>query len=185
MEFTLRYRGPLRSNAGPDQKHEIRKQIHQQLDVLWQQTPLIEHRRYFDGSRPDEDINLTAKVGEFSFVPLVSSKLFLVCGLEIVMLRPEPPGRIITQGGDLDNRLKTLFDALRFPKNGAEIPRGASPAINEEFFFCLLEDDNLITSVAVRADQLLDSTAAPNDVDIFIRVSTKPTRSCFANLGLT
>jgi hypothetical protein len=36
------------------------------------------------------------------------------CSLSILFLRHEPQGGII-QSGDLDNRINTLFDALRIP----------------------------------------------------------------------
>jgi hypothetical protein len=64
----------------------------------------------------------------------VCSQLRLVARLSIVMLRPEPPGSIITAGGDIDNRLKTLFDALRMPKVISEIPNGDAPQIGETPF---------------------------------------------------
>lgn len=40
--------------------------------------------------------------------------------MEITLLRPEPPGSIVSSG-DIDNRLKTLFDALELAK-GTIIP---------------------------------------------------------------
>jgi len=46
------------------------------------------------------------------FLPLVRQSLSLVCKLDILFLRKEEPGGIITQSGDIDNRLKTLFDGI-------------------------------------------------------------------------
>ena len=57
----------------------------------------------------------------FKFAPLVNKKLELVSELDILFLRPEEPGQIVS-GGDIDNCLKTLFDALRCPSNKHEIP---------------------------------------------------------------
>jgi hypothetical protein len=92
--------------------------------------------------------------GPFNFVPLATSDLRLVAELEVLLLRPEPPGRLVTQGGDIDNRLKTLFDALCLPQvNG--LPRDDQPAADEHPFFCVLEDDNLVSSVHVRTEHLL------------------------------
>ena len=61
-------------------------------------------------------------------------------GYEIFMLRPEVPGAIITQGGDIDNRLKTLFDALRMPQNENELPKDEIPGTDEVPFFWLFPD---------------------------------------------
>jgi len=46
-----------------------------------------------------------------NYFPLVRNSLGLVCGIRVLFLRREPPGRVY-QGGDIDGRLKTLFDAL-------------------------------------------------------------------------
>lgn len=90
------------------------------------------------------------------------------------MLRPEEPGNLITAGGDIDNRLKTLLDALRYPKNANEIPVDVLPDVDENPFHCLLEDDNLITGLSVTTDRLLQP-AGPNAVELLIAVQINPT----------
>lgn len=176
MHFTLIYTGDLKANARPDDKHQLRKAFHSQLKVLWQQEPLVEHKKWYDNSDPAEKINLNRNVGPFRFIPLVSPALHLVCTLQISMLRPEPPGSLITQGGDIDNRLKTLFDALRIPKNEDELPKGATVTHDEDPFFCLLEDDNLITSVGVKTDRLLTFPMNASQVHLDILVETRVTK---------
>lgn len=175
MRFTLTYTGDLRANARPDHKHELRTAFHAQLAMLWKQQPLADERKWFDGSGKTK-INLNRSVGTFCFVPLVSPALHLVCGLDIFMLRPEPPGSIVTQGGDIDNRLKTLLDALRCPHDEGELPKGSSPGPGEQPFFCLLEDDALITSISVRTDRLLVPSASAASVHLDIQVTTELTR---------
>src|SRR6266849_6098917 len=54
-------------------------------------------------------------IGGKQFVPLVRQSLALACSLDILFLRREEPGSLILQGGDIDNRIKTLFDALKMP----------------------------------------------------------------------
>jgi hypothetical protein len=50
-------------------------------------------------------------------------------------LRADIPGKVV-QSGDIDNRLKTLFDALRMPASDLEMAECASgPANGEEPFF--------------------------------------------------
>ena len=50
----------------------------------------------------------------------------LTCGLKILFLRKEGPGKLILQGGDIDNRLKTLLDALKMPSDLSEIVKDAT-----------------------------------------------------------
>ncbi len=97
------------------------------------------------------------------------------------MLRPEPSGTIITQAGDIDNRLKTLFDALRIPQNEGELPKESAPDISEDPFFCLLEDDMLITSVSVKTDRLLTPVKNQAEVQLVIQVKTQLTRMLVGN----
>jgi hypothetical protein len=56
--------------------------------------------------------------------------------------------------GDLDNRVKTLIDALKMPAQCSELA-GATPSADEDPFFCLLEDDRLIYDFRVQSDRLL------------------------------
>jgi hypothetical protein len=49
------------------------------------------------------------------FVPLISKAGGFTCALEILFLRRDNPGHLIASGGDIDNRLKLLFDGLRMP----------------------------------------------------------------------
>ena len=184
MEFTLIYSGPLKGNGGPDHKHQIRCQIHSQMRTLWSRSPLVDLRHFYTLESSDKSVDLNRSVGPYNFVPLVRSSLWLVCALDVSLLRPEAPGAIITQGGDIDNRLKTLFDSLRYPRNVGELPKGSTPGVDERPFFVCWEDDNLITAVSVRTDRLLLPDAGPGDVHLHLRVTTRPTRGCFANLGL-
>jgi hypothetical protein len=101
-----------------------------------------------------------------------------------MLLRPEPPGSIISQGGDIDNRLKTLFDALKVPTEPTALPLSAKPTDDENPFFCLLQDDNLITKVQVSTDRLLDSCESTSEVVLLIHVTTKAVRASWANTGL-
>jgi hypothetical protein len=110
----------------------------------------------------------------FEFVPLIHEGSGSVCALDILFLRRERPGELITNEGDIDNRIKVLFDALRYPKNGGELA-GATPSANETPFCCLLEDDKLITEVKVVTDELLTPRLNPEPqsyVELVIHVRT-------------
>jgi hypothetical protein len=184
VEFTLCYRGPLkattRTSTRMQHKHDdLRKHFHLQLKALWQQEPLSSHRMFLD---PSEDGNVLHAVEPFQLVATVSSRLQMVADLAITMLRPEPPGSIVTQSGDIDNRLKTLLDALKVPTRD-EVPSNATPESGEPLFFCLLEDDDLNTSLDIRTDRLLDP-ANPSEVLLLLHVKTRLVVGTFGNLGL-
>jgi hypothetical protein len=46
------------------------------------------------------------------------------CSIDILFLHRDAPGRIVRSGGDIDNRIKVLFDALRVP----DVCHGLPPA---------------------------------------------------------
>src|SRR2546427_5155527 len=157
MEFRLAYRGLLRPNGDSVHKHELRRALHRQMRILWSQLPLVEYshppKNFLDPSPTQGSTSLVQPLSGFQFVPLVSERINLIADLNILLLRSEPPGAIVTQGGDIDNRLKTLLDALRMPRVTAEIPTGETPRADESPFFCVLEDDALVTGVSVTSDR--------------------------------
>lgn len=184
MEFRLIYDGPLKSAAGVDDKHYVRKAFHEQLKLLWKQVPLSDSHDLLEDPPKKNRISVISGFENFKFAPLVSERLHLICELDITLLRPEAPGSVITQGGDIDNRLKTLFDSLRMPKNLNELPSKIRFDGLEKPFYCLLEDDNLITKVNVSTDRLLRQSAGQNDVVMVIHVTTKATKAVWGNMGL-
>lgn len=70
------------------------------------------------------------------------------------------------------------------PKVINELPSGDMPGVNEDPFFCLLEDDNLVTRLAVVTDRPLDPISDKSEVLLLIHVQIKRTIGTFANLGL-
>jgi hypothetical protein len=127
-------------------------------------------------------ISLSIKRGAFRFVPLVSTRLHAIADLEVLLLRPGPPGHLLQGGGDIDNRLKTLLDSLKVPEENA-LPKGIVPGPSESPYYCLLEDDKLVTGIRVETDRLLDPQNE-REVLLVIRVTTKYTSAIFANVGL-
>lgn len=205
MEFRLTYAGPLPATQGnevgsqrslkPQQKHAIRQAFHRQLKWLWEVTPFLKtgersgSSALITESSPDplpHDIeSLAARYNLYgwNFVPLVTEDLNLICGLDILLLRPQVPGELIS-AGDLDNRLKTLFDALRIPVDNEGYSNRA-PEDGEKRFFCLLEDDKLITKVSVETDQLLEfAEGTPNAdaVRLVITVRLRPYEMTLDNM---
>jgi|ERR1039458_8394765 hypothetical protein len=119
------------------------------------------------------------------FVPLVTKAGGFTCSLDILFLRRDNPGGLIVKGadgGDIDNRIKVLFDGLKMPETVSDL--GGLPLESDENpFFCLLEDDSLITSVTITTDRLLlerDSEEKRNDVYLIIHVTVLNPSALFA-----
>jgi len=197
MRLTLNYEGPLHAasagNTRADEKHNIRKVFHAQLAELWATAPhlnslvsrfLNPDQHPYSASHPV----YTSTIGQFSFLPLVTERLAAICELDILFLRRQPIGKLVfNQGGDIDNRIKVLFDALRMPTQEKEIPPTAAPDETERpFFYSLLEDDGLITSFRVESERLLgpvepDSAA---NVKLVVRATIKVHKLTYWNMGL-
>lgn len=185
MEFTLHYRGPLKANGRPLEKHALRRIFHQQLKELWNQKPLSGFKKKLLDQPPgDQSLNVIRDIAGFQFAPLVAEKTSLVAEFKIVLLRPEPPGSIVTQAGDIDNRLKTLLDALKVPSEPNALPPNAKPEEGETPFFCVLEDDNLITRLDVKTDRLLEPDLDSSEVVVNIGVITKHIQVLWGTIGL-
>jgi len=208
MNFRLTYEGPLVASGSNSagrikEKWTIRKKIQPQLAELWATHPVLkgiglsglDSSTRMDGgihlsSLIDIKIGSSARVaakllepviiGGHNFVPLVRKSLELACGLDILFLRKELPGSLILQGGDIDNRIKTLFDALKMPsKEDIKVEQpDADP------FFCLMEDDALVTNFSVDTDRLLATPGMPaNQVYLVIEVTVKVMRITDSNVG--
>ena len=180
MYFTLYYRGDLKSNGSPTHKHEIRRQIHAQLKDLWEQRPLVDSRRLLDAPSQVGDASLIRAKHGFNFAPLIAESVGLVGELEILLLWPSSPGSIITSGGDIDNRIKTLLDALKVPGEPSALPTKTVPQLGEDPFFCLLEDDSLITRISVETERLLVPVSSKSEVVLIIRVRTRQLKVLWA-----
>jgi len=192
MEFVLRYRGPLpaKMRGTIAEKHNIRLQLHPQLEELcrrnrlWQPAitdlPIATLKNRRIQFNPDFSAPLFARIPlrGVDFVPLVTRHRELACQLDILWLRREKAGEIIQDGGDLDNRLKALFDGLRIPYEEKELPNGNIAPTSGTRCYCLLEDDALITKLAVTTYQLLEpltGKAPETDVDLLLRVLVQST----------
>jgi hypothetical protein len=197
MDFVLRYRGSLPANGGPKEKHQIRRAVHAQIQELCKQEPLLKEaigERLPEGVLKGREIEVTrpltamyyfVALGGFHFVPIIHRPHELVCAVDILFLRREKPGAIIQHGGDLDNRLKTLFDALRMPHNPSELSGVVPNAVNDRMY-CLLEEDSLITRVSVSTHQLLEPLAEgehPSVVELLLHVTVQSTYPMWGNLG--
>jgi hypothetical protein len=205
MRFRLCYEGDLRPTQrdalGTERdklaphKQQIRRCFHRQLKHLWETNEFLRESR----RRPDGNIGVgegRLKLSEYlasqyqkfgyRFVPLVIDELSLLCSLEMLFLRRDVPGSVIV-AGDIDNRIKTLIDALRAPKSPNElVGSDATPSPDDDPFYCLLWDDRQVTHFSVETDMLLDPLV-PNDADqrkvrVIITVDLRPYNVSLSNL---
>jgi hypothetical protein len=183
VNFRLTYDGPLKAASQSEtrrvEKHTIRCVFSRQLLQLY-----TNHDAEFLTAEWDSEPPRPIKRGEFGCLALVRERLNLVCDLDILFLRRENPGQLIHHGGDIDNRIKVLFDSLRIPQDDQEV-RGCKPE-GSNLLFCLTENDSLITGFRVTTDQLLEPPASPaeqNDVQLVINVEVKATKLTPENMA--
>lgn len=194
MRFHLVYHGQLPStgnNPKPADVMRIRRELSPQLEYLWQTHPALkvlrrEGARHRPGTILYVDPDLSPRemateypesfeylvdpiiVGPKQYLPLVRQSLSLGCEVSILFLRQDEAGKLVTQGGDLDGRMKCLLDALRMP-SVAEQSR-ALPA--EDLLHCLMEGDELVTRLDIESDRLLfPATIHQHEVHLTIEVS--------------
>lgn len=195
-----------------EHKQAIRKVFHAQLkqlrnvnkllkettvdaaEVAHLTTPAMEaHKGAYWGTRhvPDrvplyESVADLYKKNGYRFVPLVREDLSLFCSLDISLLRRDFRAGAIS-AGDLDNRIKTLIDALRKPHNANELGGNETPGPDEDPFFCLLEDDDPVTTLTVRTYVLVDppppGNAGRSQVKLVVSAELKPDHVTMFNLS--
>jgi hypothetical protein len=117
------------------------------------------------------------------FAPLVTQKNHLACELSIALLRQQPPGQLLGEGGDIDNRLKTLLDALRMPSKLEAQQAHIDTRPDDDPIHCLLQDDSLVTKVSVETDRLLRPADDRFDLVAIIQVRVLVTTATMANIG--
>lgn len=185
MEFRLIYEGPLHGqSAKSSHKWEIRRALHPQLQRLWRERPLADQAETLLAHPAQAaSISVIVEKGGLLFAPLVTQRLNLYAELSVLLFRQQPRGTLITDGGDIDNRLKTLLDGLRVPRGTLEGRQDLPAEPDPSPFFCLLEDDSLVTKVSVESEQLL-RPAKPDEVVAVISVHVKKTVLSFANMSL-
>lgn len=192
-----------RRNPRAREKHKIRKAFHKQLQELWKQNPLLRRQLEWPVIVFRTPQNLVSYPGPgvlqllradkkntrakpwvehladkhtkygYRFVPLVLKEFGVTCSLDILFLRRDCPGNLVRSGGDIDNRIKVLIDGLKMPGSLPEIG-GVEAEPHENPFFCLLEDDSLITGISVTTDRLLLPASGNENVhDVHLEILVK------------
>jgi hypothetical protein len=189
MKFRLLYEGqiPPRQKAKIEDVHAIRMALDPQMRALWQFPPLSiaapQLLQYKDKTDP-RSIGLAETRGNLPFIPIVSKKVDLQCALDITFLRQQAPGQLIGDGGDIDNRVKTLLDALSVPPLSQQKSFRKVVLEPGQAILCLLQDDSLVTKLAVETDRLLRPMPNKYDLVALIQVSVTASQLTYANLGI-
>lgn len=208
MRFHLIYSGSLPASANKSKASDvvrIRKELSPQLERLWATHAGLKELREIGYKRRsnaivqiDGNAYATPRMlcqhypayfdcminplqsGQKVYVPLVRESLHLTCELDILFLREQDPGALITQSGDIDGRIKTLLDALRMPDadEARRHPEQDGP-------FVLLENDSLVSRLDVDTDRLLTpAPAGEKEVHLVIGVQLNVLRVTEYNLCL-
>lgn len=200
MKFSIIYEGVLKSNGNPKHKQDIRGNISLQLEKLWQLKSMQSLREYAVGNKSaslvdafEQSLDIPTnppkrgqrgwvqKKNDYFFLPVVSNELHMTAQISIVWFREEKPGNLMPSG-DIDNRLKTLFDALQIPTQ--DQLRGISIENNSHNnpFYTVLEDDALISGINVDTKQLLKDVKQ-NEVLLHIEVTTQVSDVTLENIN--
>ncbi len=141
--------------------------FHSQLKAFWEIFPGVQNIKTTPMKRLKADIHdehmtafdyivnentITRGDGvSFKFAPLLRGRMTMLCSLQVVYLRRSEPGSVLANS-DIDNKLKTIFDALSVPSPG-QLPDNIDAPPDP--IYVLLENDKLVTHVAVETDWLL------------------------------
>jgi hypothetical protein len=170
MHIPLRYEGPLKSAT--DKKTQLRNKNH----IRWYLSDqLINLQLEGDFSRFPAARPISKRFRGLGFFPIITRAQQLVCSLSVVIHRREKIGNILAYHGDLDNRMKTLFDALRMPQTDGEVlsdDSKHSKHAGRVNCACLLEDDSIISELHIKTMHSLEALA-PNDVILTMDVEIK------------
>jgi len=195
MEFRLTYEGKLLAHRDDKRLaerslhvHDIRKEFHKQLKELWRCHPVLSAIME-NAQKPGLTQLHYVKRDGFDWLPLATVSSGLICKLDVLILRKGESNVVY----DVDNRLKTLLDALRMANNtqelGDQTKEGKqSPNDGETPFYVLLEDDRLVTHIAITTDMLLQpvpNTPSDEAVRLVIDVTIRPYRTSMDNLDFS
>ena len=182
VEITLKHDGGIPAsqddNRHSDFKQSLRVEFSRQLRRLWRQgllkefyeagLPVVSHTQPRQWccvpDDPDKHPFFRVQVCGFSAIPMVSWHNMLGCDLDFSFLGDER-GII-----DLDNQIKTVFDALRMPHQPNEVP-GHMFGKGDDLF-CLLEDDAIVKRFCV--ESRFGGGGSPPDEELFIKARVYP-----------
>ncbi|MCL2439175.1 MAG: hypothetical protein FWD15_01540 [Alphaproteobacteria bacterium] len=180
MKFKLIYSGELKINPKKRSKHinEIRKVLSPQLKRLTEITPYsIIKEKLMKNERG------VRCIGGVKYFPIITPELNLLAELDIQILHPE---LLETPRADIDNRLKTLMDALKRPQSSHEV----CDDNKGKMMYTLLDDDHMVKGLSINTTHLLSSDykdgTHPDDYKllVIITVAIKASKGTPDNLAV-
>ncbi|MCF4097182.1 hypothetical protein [Maritalea mediterranea] len=175
MKITLTYRGVVpsaHSGGGKNKSAHIsnmRLAFHEQLKRLWGQPPFEVLKEWEQSDFKAGAPEFIRAVGETNYIPYFDvQKVGIAVGLNITLLSGEPHNapQLISKG-DLDNRVKSIIDALHPPQkdnlseNEKELNR----------IHCLMGDDEAVKELTASTRPFL---ASESHEDAFVLVEVRP-----------
>lgn len=187
MQITLKYRGivPSAQSGGGNKKTEhiskMRLCFHEQLKKLWGQPPFQVLKDWletgFEASAPD----FTQTVSTVRYLPFFDEKrIGIAVGLKITLLSGEPNNapQLISKG-DLDNRIKSIIDALQPPQSNSQ----SDDEVKLNDIYCLMGDDEAVKEIKATTRPFLASQSH-NDNFVIIEVTPIPQRVTISNIEM-
>jgi hypothetical protein len=125
----------------------------------------------------------------YGYVPLAREEIYIDVSLRVLCLRRAHHDAVLP-ARDIDNRVKTLIDALAMPSLKQGVPplngKPRPAADNEKPFYVLMDDDRRVTHLEVETDN--DLADPPQDADesfvrLVISVETRASHTTMFNLG--
>ncbi|UVO53543.1 hypothetical protein [Sphingomonas sp. SUN039] len=179
MRFSLTFQGDLPPRGSPSQIQNVRAQFDPQMRRLWNTEPLIGSAKFIDPLYMPNDCYVPRRIKDTEYVPLVSDKLALRASLSVTLYSSDLPGGMLSHG-DIDNRMKTLLDALTIPP----IQQAPNLSTNDGRTFCLLDDDRLVSELAIRNERLLTVEVGNRQSLAIIDVKLIAARALMCNVGI-
>ena len=180
MKFKLLYVGEVKINPKKRSQHlqDIREILSPQLKRLSEISPYNEIKKKLDQKHKS-----IKTVGGVDFCPLITQDLDLLAELDIQIMHPE---LLETPRADIDNRMKTLLDALKRPQSSHEIAENMN---RDEVCYTLLDDDHLVTKMTINTSHLLYKEENPKknrdyELLIIITVNIKASKGTPDNLAV-
>jgi hypothetical protein len=160
MEFTLYIKDEVKSNGTTRQKHILRLKFHKQLKQLWELDWWSKGNSKVSWLVKSKRNKLYRKHLQKHFICLVRENMHTYAELSINFYVPKN-----TSFNDIDNKLKTICDALQLPNKSTNKNDNSKDNFkienweqkNAEYpLICLLENDNLIYKLNTDVDFILD-----------------------------
>jgi hypothetical protein len=163
LKITLTYQGILPASKRPPEKiDQIRQEFHRQLNKIWgrDQLAILEEWRdnKFSAGAPD----FRKQFGNITYLPIASEEIHARVRLTLTLYKGIREDHPAYSHGDIDNRAKSIIDALCVPVQQSRIPNCA-PLRDT---ICLMSDDSLVDTLTVETASLL----AENDPTITLAV---------------